>query len=135
MAPQTSIDSLLQQYQLWLELAEALQRAQAALLHGEIAAFERSTREQQLCCDRLLAWRQPDEASGSREASGEDVGLRLEIERVQREVRHLNRVHAALLRRASRSLQILCNLLMRSEPAYKPPPAQLPDSRSLASRG
>ena len=135
MAGQTSIDSLQQQYQVWLELAEAIQRAQVALLHGEINAFERSTQEQQLCCDRLLAWHQPDGASASRDVSGEDAALRLEIERVQREVRHLNRVHAALLRRASRSLQILRNLLMRSEAAYQPPAAQLPDSRSLESRG
>lgn len=131
MAGQDPTISLEQQYQVWLELADAIQGAQTALLKGEIVAFERRTEEQRRCCEQLLACRQPDEVAGSQELSGDDTALRLEIEKVQREVRHLNRVHAALLRRASRSLQILRNLLMRSEGAYKPA-AQLPDMRSLA---
>ncbi len=131
----TSIDFLQQQYQVWVELADAIRGAQAALLKGEIVAFEQSTQEQQQCCNRLLACRQPDQPAGRPELSGEDPALRREIERVQREIRHLNRVHAALLRRASRSLHILRNMLMRSDASYGPPAAHLAETPVLASKG
>jgi hypothetical protein len=112
-----SSECLEQQRGLWLRLAESLEQAQEALLHGKVANFERCTEEQKQCCDRLrvlAAAAHPVTVSGRNEA------LIQEIRQVQSRVRHLNRVHAALLRRAARSLVILRNLLAGPQHAYAP---------------
>ena len=109
-----SSECLEQQRGLWLRLAEFLEQAQDALLQGKVELFELCTEEQQQCCDQLRALG-PVKVSSSSDAS---AALTAEIKQVQLRVRHLNRVHAALLRRASRSLLILRNLLNGSQTPY-----------------
>jgi hypothetical protein len=104
----------------------ALERSQAALLTGDVAALELHTAEQSRCCERLSGLpgrgllhhcqnREPEESDS------DITALAVEIEQVRMRVRSLNRVHAALLRRASRSLQILQNLTAASALTYASP--------------
>jgi hypothetical protein len=58
-----------------------------------------------------------------------------EIERTHRRVRHLNRVHAALLRRASRSLEILRNLMRPTGTIYAPSAGWQQQASTLLPRG
>src|SRR5258705_151564 len=48
-----SLQSLEQQCSLWLQLAGALEQAQAALLAGDVASFEQRTAEQNQYCHQL----------------------------------------------------------------------------------
>jgi len=115
-----SIEALERQRGLWLQLAAALERAQGALLHGEVAAFEEYTREQGECCQELVAWSELDQSRGEGHAPIAAASLFDDIARAQKRVRHLNCVHAALLRRASRSLAILRNLMRQRGTIYAP---------------
>jgi hypothetical protein len=118
MTEQTlSMESLERQRCLWLQLASALERAQGALLSGEVAVFEECTKEQGECCHRLIPRHELEQARGQGQPT---AAILDEIERAQQRVRHLNRVHAALLRRASRSLEILRNLMRQTGTIYAP---------------
>jgi hypothetical protein len=133
MTEQTlSIESLEQQRSLWLQLASALERAQGALLRGEVAVFEECTREQGECCHQLIPRRELewDRAQGQPTAA-----ILEEIGHAQQRVRHLNRVHAALLRRASRSLEILRNLMRQADTIYVPSVSWQQGGSTLLPRG
>ncbi len=116
--PILSIEALEQQRSLWLQLATALERAQNALLRGDVAAFEDCTREQGECCHELVERNQLDHGHGH--AALATAPLFEDIDRAQKRVRHLNCVHAALLRRATRSLAILRNLMRQRGTIYTP---------------
>jgi hypothetical protein len=59
MTEQTlSIEALERQHRLWLQLASALERAQNALLRGDIAVFDECTKEQGECCCQLIPRRE-----------------------------------------------------------------------------
>lgn len=116
-----SVEFLEQQRKLWLQLESALERAQSSLLQGDVAGFEQCTQDQRQCCDQLQRFPPLSEPSAAGPPGSDGLSLLPDIERAQRRVRHLNRVHAALLRRASRSLQILRNRIAQSDVAYAPP--------------
>ena len=116
--PILSIEALERQRGVWLQLAAALERAQDALLRGDVAAFEDCTREQGECCQELVERNELEQARGHAPATS--TSLFEDIACAQRRVRHLNCVHAALLRRATRSLAILRNLMRQKETIYTP---------------
>lgn len=133
MTEQTlSIESLERQRCLWLQLASALERAQAALLRGEVAVLEECTKEQGECCRQLIPRRELERACGQIQPT---ASILEEIERTQERVRHLNRVHAALLRRASRSLEILRNLMRPTGTIYAPSACWQQQASTLLPRG
>ena len=127
-----SIESLERQRILWLQLANALERAQSALLRGEVAAFEECTREQRECCEQLIARRELERARCQDKSTAATLE---EIESAQRRVRHLNRIHAALLRRAIRSLTILRNLMRQTGTIYAPSVAWQQRTSTLLPEG
>ena len=133
MTKQTlSIESLERQRCLWLQLASALERAQGALLRGELAVFEECTREQSECCGQLIPRRELERVRGQAQPT---AAIMEEIESAQRRVRHLNRLHAALLRRASRSLEILRNLMRQTGTVYAPSISWQQQASTLLPRG
>lgn len=99
---------------LWLDLADALEQSHGALLRGDVARFEEQINRQQRCCAELRC------LDGTVENPDRGRSLLEDIEGIQKRVRHLNRVHAALLRRACRSLVIARNLLAASHASYTP---------------
>jgi hypothetical protein len=127
-----SIEALERQCCLWLQLASALERAQGALLRGEVAVFEECTKEQSECCEQLIPRRELERVRGQGQAT---ATIMEEIESTQRRVRHLNRVHAALLRRASRSLEILRNLMRQADTIYVPSVSWQQGGSTLLPRG
>ncbi len=130
--PPLSPDFLEQRLKLWLRLAESLDQARAALLQGDVVLFEQSTQAESSCCDQLVGLGQLHRLE--QEPAAEARVLLEEIRRTQLRVRHLNRVHAALLRRASRSLRILRNLVAAPGVPYRASAA--PDGNYLpASKG
>ncbi len=129
-----SVELLDQQRSLWLQLECALERAQGALLQGDVAVFEQCTQEQRQCCGQLARFRSQAEPRHAGPLYSASTSLLHDIERTQRRVRQLNRVHAALLRRASRSLQILRNRITRPDVAYAPS-ASWQQSTLLTPRG
>ena len=127
-----SIEALERQCCLWLQLASALERAQGALLRGEVAVFVQCTKEQSECCEQLIPRR---ELVRVRAQGQPAAAIMEEIESAQRRVRHLNRVHAALLRRASRSLEILRNLMRQTGTIYAPSVSWQQQASTLLPRG
>jgi hypothetical protein len=96
---ESSTASRARERQLWLELADALERAQAALLEHDLGSFQACTQAQQLCWREISAI--PADATRIEDR---------ELIDVRRRVRHLSRMERALLRRALHSLLILRNL-------------------------
>jgi hypothetical protein len=135
MEPTTShLEALRQQLEVWSRLAAALEHAQGALLSGDAAEFERWTELQADCCrDYRRVFREASEPATGGTSADDRAALLAEIGQARRRVRHLNRVHAALLLRASRSLRILRNLLSGSGTPYAPP-ASLHQVPLLAER-
>ena len=124
MKPDRSISGALEhQLELWMRLATAIEQAQSALLNGDVGEFERSTEVQADCCRQYEALRIPDSSKHAPVPNAVDGPLLEKIEQARQRVRRLNRTHAALLLRASRSLRILKNLLSGSEAPYAPPAA------------
>jgi flagellar biosynthesis/type III secretory pathway chaperone len=117
--PLISAKSLEEQYELWLRLADALERAQHSLLTGELKSFEHCTEEQRACCEKLRQLAS-DSIPAQEQTDPSVAAWNERIDQIRRKVRHLNRVHAALLRRASRSLQILRNLMAGTSRRYTP---------------
>src|SRR6202008_5024296 len=86
--------SLEEQYQLWLRLAETLERAQHSLLSGELKAFEQCTEEQRTCCQKLRQLSN-DSIPAQEQTDPSVAAWNDQIDQIRRKVRHLNRVHAA----------------------------------------
>jgi len=116
----------------WMrELAASLQRAQQCVLHGAVTQLEEETRHQQQLCARLQEFEQrpPNHSPSSVRAT--PVGLlpepwrgrwqmvELELAAVENQVRHLNRVHAAILRRARQSLVVISQVVASCGPTYE----------------
>jgi flagellar biosynthesis/type III secretory pathway chaperone len=124
-ARSASLDRLQQRLGLMRELAGSLEQAQAALLAGQLAPLEHYTAEQDELCARL---RRLGEAgpgangslanSSSGPAGARWHGLWQELRSIERQVHQLNRVHAALLRRAQQSLSMVSRLLASCDSTY-----------------
>ena len=87
--------------ELWRNLAEALERAQTALLNHDLVSFQACTQAQQLCCRKIAEIAADTSSQGVEDQALMDV---------RRRVWHLSRMERALLRRALHSLLILRNL-------------------------
>jgi uncharacterized lipoprotein len=131
-----SFEPLERRISLMQQLAGSLTLAQAAVLALDAAALEEHTARQQQLCDQLRALEgaaepgAPSIVSGSPAAADDGLSpvadqrwnaLLQELVRVQADVRHQNRAHAALLARARRSIAILANVLASSGALYSPP--------------
>jgi flagellar biosynthesis/type III secretory pathway chaperone len=120
---------------LMRELAQVLTQAQAAVLAWEVEELQIQTARQETLCQTLRRLGQgsgdslPLGAGISARPGGENVsaenGPARELQALGLQVRYLNRVQAALLRRARRSLAILACLQARSQPTYTPPASTL----------
>jgi hypothetical protein len=104
---------------LLLELEMSLYASQKALLSGDVARLEQSTR-QQIGLRRALKILWPENGAGSYDMHC-DPPLASELRMAQMRVLHLGRVQAALLRREQRWLRTLSNLLAGPETNYLPP--------------
>jgi hypothetical protein len=141
------MDQLLTQYLALFErrltvmrqLAVELERGQRSVVQFDGELLAQQSAQQLALCEELHAmetelgrlYRQiSDENKHSAAAADSSplnlagergASLREELVRVQRQVQHLGRVHAALLRRARRSLTALTNVLAIQAPTYSPP--------------
>jgi len=132
-----------QRLDLLRELASSLQLSQAAVVGSDLSGISTQTGRQQELCNALkqlgcVGLRLPGTAvaGGSRKANrwaelpeiDLAPGLRkrwdalgLEMQQVEMQVDHLNRVYAGLLRRAQLTLRIFIQLLASSANTYTPP--------------
>jgi hypothetical protein len=136
---QLAFDRVERRLALMRDLAATLEQAQAAVLAGNLEMIEAHTVRQRDLCEALRqltistvsaggrAMQPPgpeDPAAESPSPKHEQWSALLgELAEVESRVGHLNRVHAALLRRAQRSLAIVSRLLASSEITYSPPAA------------
>jgi hypothetical protein len=123
---QNSVNQLLERrVNLLRQLADSLRRSQAALLTPDYNEIPVQTKAQQYLCQELrrLARDQPSGSAGSPAAPAEarEKALTGELQRLQAQVADLNRRYAALLRRAQRTVNILCRVLQNSELTYVVP--------------
>ncbi|HXZ32746.1 MAG TPA: hypothetical protein VEH30_10730 [Terriglobales bacterium] len=125
---------------LMRELADSLERAQAAVLGSHIAQLRAQTKRQRELCEQ---WRLVSEIAPGRISStpagrnvanshDADIGpagerqraLLLDLAEVVSRLSHLNRAYGALLRRARRTVDIFCRVLENSGVTYTHPPLQ-----------
>ena len=147
-------EDLAKRFSLWLELAASLEKGQTALLAGDVTELEKQTANQLRIYSELrplaefptsfgrikVLARSPDavaENSPSQTptlpgAVQDEEDVRRRLIQPQERVRHLARLHAALLRAVSRSVWTVAHLLARENPTYSfHDPEQL---RSLEAR-
>src|SRR5262249_54304416 len=106
---------------LWEALAASLEQATRALTDGDLDAFERATERQQQLCDQLRGVLPPWPGRGVCRDTPEGAADQRECMEIERRVKHLNRVYAALLRRANRSLETFCRMLDAAPSTYAAP--------------
>lgn len=151
--PSLSLQLLERRLALMRELASSLRQAEAAVVGSDVASLDRHrVRQQQLCAAlgqldtearhlRLCA--APENVPAVERswipAPGSGVpphiqqrwnALALELTKTEAQVRHLNRVYGALLRRARRTVEIFCRVLASSAITYVPPRARSEAGRS-----
>jgi len=111
------------------ELADSLERAHAAVVGSDLSEIKHQTACQQELCARLrqlpaelvrpltswLPGGQPPPVGGRNQV------LLEELAEVERKVAQLNRRYEALLRRARRTVDIFCRVLVSSALTYPPP--------------
>ena len=122
-------------------LAQALEQSQSSIVRMDAAAIEQQAAHQQdLCCawgaletevrrahkTHLFPHKHTNNkplASSANEAAGLErwALLKQDMAQVEIQIRHLSRVHAALLRRMRRSITVLGNVLATSAGTYLPP--------------
>jgi len=106
------------------ELAQSLERAQAALRARDLPGIRRQTALQHDLCARLRQLPgtpapSPKSPQVPRENGGAD-GER-DLAEAARTVAQLNRSYSALLRRSRRTVDIFCRVLATSALTYPPP--------------
>ncbi|MBZ5572845.1 MAG: hypothetical protein LAO09_13320 [Acidobacteriia bacterium] len=137
---------------LMRELAHSLALAQAAVVRSDLRDMQCQTAQQQRLCEQLSQLGQlasPTEFSAARRApaalagwtrcegaasalAGERWGALLEeLTQVELQVAGLNRAYGALLRRASRTVEIFCRVLATSGVTYGPPQSRQNPSAGL----
>jgi len=115
------------------ELAQSLERAQAALLARDLSGIRRQTALQYELCMRL---RQPRGNPAQSRTSPQlpmgngDGASERDLAEAARTVSRLNRNYAALLRRSLRTVDIFCRVLATSALTYPPP---RPEAASFAA--
>ena len=122
------------------QLASSLATAQAAVLHHDLNGIDLENTSQREICEALQQWEAEAVTSGC--AIGEaplgrtlqlDIPpaspalqerwrtLARELAQVETKVRELGRVHAAMLRRARRTIEIFARAFASSAATYSPP--------------
>jgi len=99
---------------LMRSLANSLQVAQTALLESNLAELQSQTIRQQSLCDQLQRLGPSPPTTNLR-------ALESELAQIEWQVAKLNRTYAALLRRASRTVEIFCRVLDTSGVTYALP--------------
>lgn len=101
------------------ELADVLEQAQAALINRDLRGIERLTARQRELCALL---REVETKTRSQDYLPEQQSaMACELTAAGKRVRDLNRLHAALLRRARRTVDIFCRVLASCAVTYAPP--------------
>jgi len=128
---------------LMRELAHSLALAQAAVVRSDLREMQCQTAEQQRLCEQLSqlgppasptefplakhapaaqpGWTRLPEGAASPLAGERWGALLKELTQVELQVAGLNRAYGALLRRASRTVEIFCRVLATSGVTYAPP--------------
>ena len=112
------------QIALLQRLAASLRESQTALLRMNLRDLEEHTGLQNALCGELKAWDKASRRSHGTGTQPESPGrqrwddLQERLNAALEQVRYLNKVYAALLRRAQRSVQIMDNLLRNSSGSY-----------------
>jgi len=110
---------LTQKIDLLGQLASSLQQAQAAVARSDMPEVQRQTAHQERLCEQLRQLGQRAQpAPLSTETPPCIDRMANQLARVELEVAQLNRAYGALLRRASRTVNIFCRLLAASELTY-----------------
>jgi hypothetical protein len=128
------LSELIQQRRIELlrELASSLRLAQGAVLKSEPGQMNAQTRRQHELCDELrrlmnggVVARHMSMESGlpssSASARVRREMVQVELAEAAKQVDGLNRVYGALLRRARRTAEIFCRILVNSGVTYLPP--------------
>jgi hypothetical protein len=115
------IERLERRLNLLRRLAQSLEDAQEAIVHRDLEKLEQQTSNQAQLCD---AWQRLECAASPVDAEGDSasqpyVRIEKQTREIEGRVRHLVRVHAALLRGAQDSLAVLANLLLQAEGTYE----------------
>ena len=120
-----------QKVELLRQLANSLQAAQDAVVRDDLAELRGQTSRQQLLCGQIrqLAG-EPMVKFGPENWETEKRRRELQdkLARTELEVARLNRVYGALLRRASRTVNIFCRVLAACGATY-----EVPQSLTIAS--
>lgn len=112
-----------EQIGLLQKLAASLAQAQQALLNSDLHDLNEQTAVQSHLCGQLRRLRTDSEAAKSTTITYPDARWRelcARLAQMEKEVRRLNAIHGALLRRAQRSVQITENLFRNALGIYKP---------------
>jgi hypothetical protein len=117
-----ALELLEQRLTLLRRLAQSLEDAQQAIVRGDLTLLEQETSAQQaMCCE----WQRLPFSTGTGNRCDSLHPKFLQIEQQTRQVelrlRHLVRVHAALLHGAQACLGVLANLVPRTAGTYEAP--------------
>ncbi len=104
---------------LMRELTSVIEQANTAVMKSDLRGIERLTARQRELCNVLRAVEAQTMFQGCH--SQRQSILVDELVVAAKQVRDLNREHAALLRRARRTVDIFCRVLASSAVTYSPP--------------
>jgi|SRR5436853_6943602 len=120
-----SLGALEQRLALMQELAAELEEAQAAIVASDRNELQLHTERQRALCEAVCAFSSPPvPAEVSPDFRQRRNILTQKLAEIENRVRRLNRIHAALVRRAQRTLAIFSRALASSAITYVPPQAQ-----------
>ena len=122
LAPQSAW--LDQRVALLQHLASSLQAAQEAVVRDDLAELRGQTSRQQVLCEqirRLTGAPLVELCTTNRETEKRRRELQEKLAQTELEIARLNRVYGALLRRASRTVNIFCRVLAASNATYDVP--------------
>jgi len=100
------------------ELADSLSLASSAIRQANLPVLENQTSRQRVLVQRLSFESGEQFPAADRATDGQWIQ---ELARIEAKVARLNRVHAALIRRARRTVDIFCRVLNHSGTTYPPP--------------
>ena len=130
-----SLGALEQRSALMQELAGELEQAQAAIVASDSNEFQLHTDRQRTLCEAVCALSSPPApAEVSPDFQQRREILTQKLAKIENRVRQLNRIHAALVRRAQRTLAIFSRALASSALTYVAPQAQTSSTELCSER-
>jgi hypothetical protein len=113
-------------------LSRAVSSAISAIETNDLQQFEIHLAAQESICNRLSGskWMLPSTATGAVDGGNLDAHLLQEIRQAYVVLAQLNRVYAALLRRACRSLELMAAIYRGHEQGYGRGPAPFSQRRA-----